>query len=84
MASEPPPYDPESPKKATNLSVNASLLALARARGINLSRACEEGILRRLAEAEAEAWKRNNAEAMEAWNDWTARRGLPLSRYRPF
>jgi post-segregation antitoxin (ccd killing protein) len=53
MANEPPPYDPESPKKATNLSVNASLLALARARGTNLSRACEEGILRRLAEAEA-------------------------------
>jgi post-segregation antitoxin (ccd killing protein) len=34
--------------------------------------------------AVAEAWKRENAEAMEAWNDWTARRGLPLGRHRTF
>jgi len=80
MAAPASSYDPDAPKKATNQSVNSSLLALARARGINLSRACENGILRRLAEAEAEAWKRDNATAIDAWNDSAGRRGLPLGR----
>ena len=31
-----------------------------------------------------EAWIEENREAMEGWNAWVERNGLPLERYRPF
>jgi antitoxin CcdA len=31
-----------------------------------------------------EAWIDENREAIESWNAWTAKNGLPLERYRAF
>ena len=31
-----------------------------------------------------EAWIEENREAMEGWNAWVEKNGLPLERYRPF
>jgi LPS sulfotransferase NodH len=29
-------------------------------------------------------WQRENREAVEAWNAWVAKHGLPLARFRQF
>lgn len=31
-----------------------------------------------------EAWKEENREAIEGWNVWVEKNGLPLERYRAF
>lgn len=71
-------------KKPANLSIDATLLAEAREMKINLSAAAEEGLKRAVASAKAEAWKRENAEALKSSNEWVERNGLPLEKYRMF
>lgn len=62
-------YDPEAPKKPTNLSVNSDLLAQARSLDVNLSsileRALEETVRRRL----REKWLEENRGAIAAYNE---------------
>lgn len=73
-----------TPKKPTNLTLDPSLLTEARSFGINLSEAAEAGLRRAVAEAKAEAWRRENAEALASSNAWTEAHGLPLDQYRQF
>jgi antitoxin CcdA len=72
------------PKKLTNLSLDQGLLSEARSFGVNLSQAAEAGLRRAVKDAKAEAWKRENAKAIEASNRWVEENGLPLEKYRPF
>lgn len=71
-------------KKPANLSIDAELLAEARGLKINLSAAAEEGLQRAVSSAKAEAWKRENAAALESSNRWVEENGLPLEKYRQF
>jgi antitoxin CcdA len=71
-------------KRATNISLSESLVDEAKALGINLSQACEEGLSQRVAETKAERWKRENRDAIDSWNAWTGKHGLPLTKYRQF
>lgn len=77
-------FDAGAPRRPTNVTLNADLLDKARACGINVSRACEEGLAQELARARAEAWKRENREAVEAANAYVAAKGLPLAQHRRF
>ena len=71
-------------KRPTNVSLSASLVDEARALGINISQACEEG-LRAATKAERDRlWLEENAEAIRSHNDYVAKFGLPLARYRMF
>ena len=72
------------PRRATSMTLDATLLDEARALGVNLSRAAEEGIAARTKAARAEAWQRENAEAMQNTNDYIEKYGLPLAEYRQF
>ena len=72
------------PRRATSMTLDAALLDEARALGVNLSRAAEEGIAARTKAAKAEAWRRENAEAIAATNDYVEKYGLPLAEYRTF
>ena len=74
----------QSPRKPTNLSLDPDLIREARSFGVNLSQAAEAGVRRAVAEAKAEQWRRDNAEAVESSNRWVERNGLPLDRYRRF
>ena len=73
-----------SPRKATNISLDAQLLDEARALGINISRACERGLASEIAQVRARLWREENREAMEASNAYAERHGLPLARHRLF
>ena len=77
-------YDPRAPKRATNVSLNADLVEKARARGINLSQACEEGVEKALRKALEDDWKRENADSIKTANELVERFGIPLAKYRQF
>lgn len=71
-------------RKATNVTLDTSLVAEARRLGLNLSRACEEGLIRQIAEEQGRIWKQENRKALESSNAFVERCGLPLSHHRQF
>ena len=71
-------------KRATNLSLNESLLAEAKELGLNLSEAAERGIARAITDRRAELWLAENQAALESSNTFVETHGLPLANYRQF
>ena len=71
-------------RKATNISLGATLLSEAKSLRINISQAAEAGIARAVAEKHAELWLEANHAALESSNAYVERNGLPLARYRSF
>lgn len=71
-------------RKPTNLSLDATLLAEAKALKVNLSRAAEDGVRSAVAAAKSEQWKAENAAAIRSSNAYVEKNGLPLDRYRHF
>jgi antitoxin CcdA len=71
-------------RKATNVSLDAQVIADARDLGINISKACEQGLVAEISKARAERWQRENADAIADWNRWVEKNGLPLAKYRMF
>lgn len=77
-------HDRDFPRKPTNLSLDAALVAEARRLGINVSRACEAGLSEHIARERERLWKQENASALESSNAYVERHGLPLGRHRQF
>lgn len=71
-------------RKPTNVSLDAEFVAEAKALGINLSQACEKGLVEAVKEARAALWQEENREAIESWNAWVEENGLPLASKRMF
>ncbi|MEW2918534.1 type II toxin-antitoxin system CcdA family antitoxin [Ruegeria sp. ANG10] len=71
-------------RRPTNLSLDSTLLSEAKALKVNLSRAAEEGVRIAVAEAKAEQWKADNAEALKSSNAYVDQNGLPLDSFRQF
>lgn len=71
-------------KKATNLTLDSSLIDEARTLDVNLSRAAEEGLRLAVRQAKADRWRAENADAIASSNAWVEQHGLPLERYRAF
>ncbi|MDB5694296.1 MAG: post-segregation antitoxin CcdA [Alphaproteobacteria bacterium] len=76
--------DAKAIRRSTNLSLDASLVDEARLFGINLSRACEQGLAVRIAEERARRWRSENAAAIASSNAFVEEKGLPLADLRPF
>jgi len=73
-----------SSRKPANLSIDADLLAEAKALNVNVSRAAETGIAEAVRKEKERLWKEENREAIEGWNAWVRENGLPLAKYRQF
>ncbi len=71
-------------RKATNVSLDGALLEEARSLGVNISRACERGLLEQIAETRAQRWLAENEQAIAASNRFVEAHGLPLARHRQF
>jgi antitoxin CcdA len=71
-------------RRPTNVSLDAELVEEARTLGINISRACEEGLERTVREERRRRWIEENREAMDAYNEFIREHGLPLAKYRMF
>ena len=64
-------------RRATSMTLDAALLDEARALGVNISRAAEEGILLQVRAERARRWKEDNAEAIADYNRWIEENGIP-------
>ena len=84
MMTENSPPRRDASKKATNLYLTEDLLAHARRLGINISRACEDGLRLRIAEVEAKRWREENGDAIASSNEFVERQGIPLAGFRRF
>ena len=73
-----------SRKRAANLTLDPELLEEARALGVNLSRAAENGVHEAVTKARAERWRSENAGALRSSNEYVDEHGLPLERFRSF
>lgn len=71
-------------RRATSLTLDAAMLDEAKALGLNISRAAEAGLAAELKKARTEAWKRENAEAIAAYNEYIDKYGVPLADLRKF
>lgn len=71
-------------RKAVNLSLDTGIVQAARDVELNLSQVCEAAIQQATKQVLKERWRAENRHAMEAWNDWIDKNGLPLEKYRMF
>ena len=73
-----------APKRATNLSLNAKVLELARELGINLSQTVDTLLAEEVRRRYWMRWNEENRDAVAAYNARVETQGLPLARYRAF
>jgi antitoxin CcdA len=71
-------------RRPTNVSLSDPLITEAKALGINISQAAENGIVEAIRKRKAEQWLIENREAIESSNAYVEKHGLPLARYRQF
>jgi antitoxin CcdA len=71
-------------RQSVNVYLDRTIVEDAKALGMNLSRTCDNA-LRIAIRTEREArWKAENAEAIQSFNDYVEKNGIPLSQYRQF
>lgn len=66
-------------KQRTNVSLTASTLAAARDLGLNVSAISDAALAEAVRAAKAEAWARENAEAIAERRVWIEANGTPLA-----
>ena len=71
-------------KKATNLSLNAKVLEMAREMGMNVSQTVDTLLAAEVRRRYWEQWNEDNREAVAEYNARIASEGLPLAKYRTF
>ncbi len=71
-------------KRATNLTIDPVLLDEARALNINLSATFEASLRDTVRKLKAAQWLEENRAALEGYNAWVEKNGLPLEKYRQF
>ncbi len=73
---KPPLYDPASPKKATNVSINSDVLDRAKALKINLSKTLEEQLVELLRQQRRQQWLAENRKALDEYAEYIEREGV--------
>jgi antitoxin CcdA len=73
-----------NPKKAVNLTMDADLLARAKAEGINLSAELDQGVRAKVARLEAERWRRDNAAALSTMAQRIEAEGVAGEEHRAY
>lgn len=71
-------------RKPTNVSLDIALVAEAKRLDLNISRACEVGLIAQIAKEHGRLWKEENVDALESSNSYVDRHGLPLRQHRHF
>ena len=66
-------------KQRTNVSLTASTLAAARELGLNVSAISDAALAEAVRAAKAQAWTRENAEAIAERRAWIEANGTPLA-----
>jgi antitoxin CcdA len=71
-------------RRAVNVTLPVGLVEEARALGLNVSRACEEGLAAVVQAAREAQWRAENREALSSWAAWDEANESPLGRFRAF
>jgi antitoxin CcdA len=71
-----------APKKATNLSLNSKVLAMAKELNINVSQTVDALLSHEIKRRYWERWGEINKNAIDAYNERVGSTGLPLAKYR--
>lgn len=71
-------------RRPTNVSLGAELIEEAKSLDINISQACEKGLAAEVKKAREDKWIEENWDAIQFWNDYVEKNGLPLAKYRMF
>lgn len=61
-------FNPDSPKKSANLSINADLLQQAKRLNINLSQTLEHYLSEIVRQAQRDQWLAENKDALDEYN----------------
>ena len=77
-------FNPEAPKKPTNLSLNSDLVQKAKDENINISLVVESAIVEELKKRREAAWKENNKDAINNYNNLIDDIGLFSDGLRSF
>ncbi len=67
-----------------NLTIEKSVTEEARHLKLNMSRIAEEAIARAAKEERHRRWKEENRAAIDEYNAYIEKNGLPLAKYRQF
>jgi antitoxin CcdA len=78
------PYNAEAPKKPTNVSINSDLLEKAKGHNINLSATLERALTEQLRIKQRDQWLRENAGAIQAYNQFVETNGTFSDSVRKF
>lgn len=78
------PYNTQAPKKPTNVSINSDLLEKARSLEINLSATLERALAEQLRNEQRAEWLRENADAIQAYNQFVKTNGTFSDSVRKF
>ena len=74
----------EARARPANTTLDAALVAEAKALGVNISLASAQGLEAAVKRARREQWLAKNADALESSNRWIEANGLPLPGHRAF
>ncbi len=77
-------YDTNTPKKATNVTINGDLLKQAKAYKINLSQSFEKHLRDLVRKEKERQWLEENAEAIALRNKLVEERGVFSDAFRRF
>jgi antitoxin CcdA len=61
-------YNTQAPKKSANLSINSDILRQAKEHRINLSKVLEQRLVEMLMDEKRKEWRKENRDAIEAYN----------------
>lgn len=71
-------------RRPTNVTLPEALVAEARSLNVNVSKACQVGLMAAVKDEADRRWKQENSTWIEAHRRWVENNELPLERYRLF
>ena len=77
-------YNTQAPKKPTNVSINSDLLQKAKDLKINLSATLELALAEQLRNQQRAEWLRENANAIQTYNQFVEKNGTFSDSVRKF
>ena len=70
--------------RTTNVTLTAALVEEAKKLGVNISLAVTWGLEQAVAKARTERWPGENSDALNSYNEYIEKNGLPLEKWRLF
>ena len=69
-------------KKRVNVTLSSKLVLAAKELGINVSQSAEEGLMKKVRDAQGAQWIEENREALAAHTEWVKKHGTFGDRVR--